>query len=435
MTDNLNNPPREAMSPQVSFFATIRLVQILKEMAEEKGGNDFAWMSLNHLLVLLLIFEWNSPDGVKGQHIADMLNVNKATANRIINALAGTRRTEKTDEQGGKANAGLNLLWLGGPASKDDRRVKRIHLTDAGKALRQRMLEAGTDTDAGTNPLKAAINANKYMAHSDATVHVSGVAAKGQVHEASASINIPVRFRAEVEAIGIAAWAEKKGVTKDYFEESSEAWEVPFRKSVTDYSKLSLSRAMRNALETNTNKISISGMAIECITAEENWRFSYEKVIETKEGRATNSYQRVSLDGYWMLFHFDDLRQIGTDKNLKIRPRFIQKNLGSDEIEQLAIETAYWVVEHNIDASFIFNDVREYVNAWQFNIVTKRALARISGAKSKSLMNRTHHNSNELVWSLEKRVKDFEGAEDIGVLNRFVAASQERSKFLKRTTV
>ena len=147
MTNSENTPPidengkfiTEGWTPKERpRFQFVREIRIIEEM--RKATKDVPWMTLNHLMVLLYIFDMETPEGIEGQTLHKLTGLQKSTINRILHGF-----TDEGKGGSGPKKEGLGFIEM--TNDPNDRRINRIHLTKDGKDLRDRLSKAGTNDD------------------------------------------------------------------------------------------------------------------------------------------------------------------------------------------------------------------------------------------------------------------------------------------------
>lgn len=114
------------------FFETRRMLRILREQA----GNA-SWFTIRHAEVALLIWDMRSDDGLEVQGIPSLLGLDQSTVNRILHTMADKRRNTN------------GLGWIEVRTDEQDRRYRRVFITDLGQWVFRHLLGAGTDKDSG----------------------------------------------------------------------------------------------------------------------------------------------------------------------------------------------------------------------------------------------------------------------------------------------
>jgi DNA-binding MarR family transcriptional regulator len=147
MTNSENTPPidengkfiTEGWTPKERpRFQFVREIRIIEEM--RKATKDVPWMTLNHLMVLLYIFDMETPEGIEGQTLHKLTGLQKSTINRILHGF-----TDEGKGGSGPKKEGLGFIEM--TSDPNDKRINRIHLTKDGKDLRDRLSKAGTNDD------------------------------------------------------------------------------------------------------------------------------------------------------------------------------------------------------------------------------------------------------------------------------------------------
>ena len=102
MTNSENTPPidengkfvTEGWTPEERpRFQFVREIRILEEM--RRFTKDVPWMTLNHLMVLLYIFDMDNQEGIEGQTLHKLTGLQKSTINRILHGFTDEHREQK----------------------------------------------------------------------------------------------------------------------------------------------------------------------------------------------------------------------------------------------------------------------------------------------------------------------------------------------------
>lgn len=156
------------------FTRAIREIEVCNKALE------VSYLSLNHYLVLLQIFDMEHEEGIQIPKLADMCNLKPTTATRIVQSLG-------KDGRGKSGGAGLI-------SSVREGRMLTIHLTDEGKALKNRM--AAAMEGAGTSRLLSLQDAVLFEADERAeskpknvTIIPEPIVAKAQVGEVNVEVH------------------------------------------------------------------------------------------------------------------------------------------------------------------------------------------------------------------------------------------------------
>ncbi len=156
MTNSENTPPidengkfvTEGWTPEERpRFQFVREIRILEEM--RRFTKDVPWMTLNHLMVLLYIFDMDNQEGIEGQTLHKLTGLQKSTINRILHGF--------TDE--GTANK-KGFGWIEMRDDPNDKRINRIFLTANGRKLCAFLNVAGGDDDLNAAGVALAMETN-----------------------------------------------------------------------------------------------------------------------------------------------------------------------------------------------------------------------------------------------------------------------------------
>ena len=192
-----------------AFTQSIREIEVLREAL------DMQFMSLNHYLVLLHIYDMEHPEGIQIPKLADMCNLKTPTATRIVQSLGS---------QGRDGAGGAGLI-----TAEREGRMLTIRLTDKGRAIKQKMHKALEGS--ATNRMLSLQDAALFDADDRAekkprnvTVKPMGIKAKAMVGKLDIEVHSwPSRFHVD-QLIRGRRNAERDG--KSFFEWSAFQFEL-----------------------------------------------------------------------------------------------------------------------------------------------------------------------------------------------------------------
>jgi DNA-binding MarR family transcriptional regulator len=255
------------------FTSPLRMIEMLRADLE-----DVAFLSLNHFAILLIIFEMEDERfGLEAQTIHSLAGVEKSTANRIVHSLS---------DKGRSTRDGLGYVTV--KTDVNDRRIRRVFLTEKGRMLKQKLATAGTELD------NAEVT-KMYQAY-DATRVLSREKADGFV-VSDAKVDGPYKVKMQ-------DGFHRKTARGTTF--------VPYGAKREHTKRFALDRAMKTAADDPRRLVRYRGKNVDVASGEEMRRTA-----------DTDDYELDFVDGYWMLF----------DKRKKFSegPVCIQSNLSSGE--------------------------------------------------------------------------------------------------------
>ena len=143
-----------AKGNRFSFVTTLRMIQEI-----ERAAQGVPWLTLNHMQILLHIFDMETPEGLEAQTLAKITGHNKSTVNRIVHSLG---------DGGGRGTAskkGLGIIEM--VTDPNDRRIRRIKITPYGKRLKSLLLAAGNEQDDEANMMAMEMSGHMYESASN----------------------------------------------------------------------------------------------------------------------------------------------------------------------------------------------------------------------------------------------------------------------------
>lgn len=231
------------------FTSPLRMIEMLRADLE-----DVAFLSLNHFAILLIIFEMEDERfGLEAQTIHSLAGVEKSTANRIVHSLSDKGRSKGT---------GLGYVVV--KIDVNDRRIRRVFLTDKGRTLKQKLATAGTELD------NAEVT-KMYQAY-DATRVLSREKADGFV-VSDTEVDGPYKVKQRSTKSRLRGNTLMTRLSKD-----------------ARTARFALDRSMKAAVDDRRDWVRYGGENVQLSSGEE------------MRAADSNNYELIMVAGYWMLF-------------------------------------------------------------------------------------------------------------------------------------
>ena len=264
------------------FTSPLRMIEMLRADLE-----DVAFLSLNHFAILLIIFEMEDERfGLEAQTIHSLAAVEKSTANRIVHSLSDKGGTISEDATPRSTRNGLGYVTV--KTDVNDRRIRRIFLTEKGRFLKQKLATAGTGLD------NAEVT-RMYQAY-DATRVLSLEKAEGFV-QTDIQPSGPYKVKMQPATLHKHT-ATARGTT------------LMTRISIdARTARFALDRTMKAAVDDPRDLVRYHGANVNLSSGEE------------MRAADPNQYELMMVAGYWMLFDRSETKEGNTS------PVCIQRNL------------------------------------------------------------------------------------------------------------
>lgn len=231
------------------FTSPLRMIEMLRADLE-----DVAFLSLNHFAILLIIFEMEDERfGLEAQTIHSLAGVEKSTANRIVHSLS---------DKGRSTRDGLGYVVV--KTDVNDRRIRRVFLTEKGRMLKQKLATAGTELD-NTEVTRM------YQAY-DATRVLSREKADGFV-VSDTEVDGPYKVKPRRTESLLRGNTLMTRLSKD-----------------ARTARFALDRSMKAALDDRRDWVRYGGENVQLSSGEE------------MRAADSNNYELIMVAGYWMLF-------------------------------------------------------------------------------------------------------------------------------------
>jgi DNA-binding MarR family transcriptional regulator len=303
------------------FTAPLRMIEMLRRGL----GLDVSFLSLNHFAILLIIFEMEDERfGIEAQEIHKLAGVEKSTANRIIHSLSDQ----------GRVRDGLGYIRV--DTDVNDRRIRRIFLTDKGRNLMEEMASAGTALDAEqTTKMQQAFNANRLLSLEKA--------------QEPQKVTQTLRSSANMTAREI----RREGMK----------------------SRMALDRKMRTVERQKGNYINHIGEDALLLDADQ-----IRSELQPG-GMFEEHYELTMMDGYWMVFDSERL------KKGKLHPRAIQRNLRLGMEQQRYTDQLVIKINQGFSFSDTMYEAQQYLNATEYNRIRSRLTKELAQTRDELMKN------------------------------------------------
>lgn len=317
-----------ADSSKFNFTHVLRMIQEIDRAAKAQSNSQVNWLTMNHMQVLLHIFDMETPEGLEAQTLAKITGHNKSTVNRIVHSLA------EGGGRGAGSKDGLNIIEMVTDVS--DRRIRRIHITPFGKRLKKLLLEAGGPDDEEAQLIQMAMQGHMYESTANVdrsnVLHMKAdnvVTAEAKVGEATIKQNHSLK--AEVGTVKVVTNDAEMGPT-----------------TLHPQGMVQLERALRYAAKNDLWHVSYRGVEVPLIDVGKA-----RKLVE--KGKL---YRGNSL-GVWT-YHDNP---VGDD--YAATPAFIQADLTEDELTKYADNMYNKIVHGKGRVDITLDDVGKTLNNHQ----------------------------------------------------------------------
>ena len=360
------------------FTAALRMVEMLRSDL----NNDVSFLSLNHFAILLIVFEMEDERfGIEAQTIHSLAAVEKSTANRIIHSLSDK----------GRVRDGLGYIRV--DTDVNDRRIRRIFLTEKGRFLKQQMASAGTAIDnAEVTKLHEAFNATRLTSQENA--YQPTVDAR----QAQARAAKERRARMEPNSIKTEEPQVDRATIRELRREAH-------RDAIQ--SRQTLDRAMKAAMLKKSHKVRFQGIDVPTVSA--------DRIREIEKSRG-DEVTLVNFDGYWMIMN--------KERYAKgyMRPECIQSNLKRDTDLLNYMNQLFVRLDDGETFSHLMSEAKQYLNQTEYN--------RLRGRMNRDLVDTRDTLMRDTVKKLaeiEKLENVAGGLQSAAVRNRQQAGQQFQS--------
>jgi DNA-binding MarR family transcriptional regulator len=360
------------------FTAALRMVEMLRSDL----NNDVSFLSLNHFAILLIVFEMEDERfGIEAQTIHSLAAVEKSTANRIIHSLSDK----------GRVRDGLGYLRV--DTDVNDRRIRRIFLTEKGRFLKQQMASAGTAIDnVEVTKLHEAFNATRLTSLENANQP------KEDARQAQARAQKERHARMEPNSI-------KAGKPQLDRVSIRERRRDAYRDAIQ--SRQALDRAMKAAMLKKSHKVRFQGDDVPIVSA--------DRIREIEASRG-DEVSLVNFDGYWMIMNKERY-----EKGY-MRPECIQSNLKRDTDLLDYMNQLFVRLDDGETFSYLMSEAKKYLNQTEYN--------RLRGRMNRDLVD----TRDTLMRDTAKKLAEIEKLENVAgglhsaaVRNRQQAGQQFQS--------
>lgn len=323
------------------FTAPLRMIEMLRRGL----GQEVSFLSLNHFAILLIIFEMEDERfGIEAQEIHKLAGVEKSTANRIVHSLSDQ----------GRVRDGLGYIRV--DTDVNDRRIRRIFLTDKGRNLMEEMASAGTALDAEqTTKMQQAFNANRLLS----------------LEKAQEPQKVTQTLRSSAKPM-TAREIRREGMK----------------------SRKALDRKMQTVERQNGNYINHTGEDALLLDADQI------RGELQPGGMFEEHYELTMMDGYWMIFDRE------RHKRGNLHPRAIQRNLANGG--ELAGYMNELIFKMNQGSSFsdTMYEASQRLNLTEYNRIRSRLTKELAQTRDdimKNLDEFVQEEREKSDWSVRNR--------------------------------
>jgi DNA-binding MarR family transcriptional regulator len=322
-----------AKGNRFSFVTTLRMIQEI-----ERAAQGVPWLTLNHMQILLHIFDMETPEGLEAQTLAKITGHNKSTVNRIVHSLG---------EGGGRGTAskkGLGIIEM--ITDPNDRRIRRIKITPYGKRLKSLLLAAGNEQDEEANMMAMEMSGHMYESASNVNYAMTAK---------------PITFGVDGSDVDMSVSA--KGEVGNVTVETTDGPETLYPQGMA-----SLERALRYAAKNDIWHVKYRGQEVPLIGKD-------KAIAEVKAGRL---YRANSL-GVWV-YHADPVAE--DYGNL---PKFIQADLSEGDLEKYIKNVRNKIVHGGERIDVTLDDVAKSLNNHQRKYAVTKIVAEINKGRENAL--------------------------------------------------
>ena len=316
----------------------MRQTEILREFT--KG--DVGWFTINHQHTLYTIFSLENDFGIETQTLPKLVGVEKSTCNRILHSFADKARTR----------SGLGLIEI--RVDENDGRIRRVFLTEKGRALKTLMANAGTYSD-NQYDLRNMLNA-----HAGTRMQSMQKAVADHVHLGAEDIttDAPEVQNATVNVEGVASLGFVGKAKATAIKMSVDGGDYTLEGSQVRLKNIkALDRAMKDA-EASWPEANGFVMPTTVRYKGNNIRVDSPENLRKVDG---SKYEIIQTDGYWMIW---DLQ-----RGLSKPPVAIQRNLQPKELAAYMNDLVLQINAGARQFSEIMNQAGRWLNKTQYNYV------------------------------------------------------------------
>ena len=333
-----------------AFTAELRLIQEV-----QRAAKDVPWLTINHLQILLTIFDMETPQGLETQSLADVTDHHKSTVNRIIHSLGDARG------RGSDKKDGLGLIRV--ETDVNDKRIRRIFLTAYGKRLKNLLLNvAGPDDH----------EAGALAAHQRAIMFGSDQRAEPQHHVLEAEV---------IKAGNVEIQPASLKVVRKHVGKLIE-------KQLGPQSASQLERSLRRYSNTMAETIKYRGAEVPLITHQEA-----RELVKKGELFRGNSL------GVWMYYDQEDFEE------KQVLPKYIQEDWQAADARTYAFKLAKDATAGNVSVEGLLGEIPQVFNAHQSKSVIDLVIKRLGRARLRAM--------EDAVKSMEQANTELDKADDL----------------------
>lgn len=333
-----------------AFTAELRLIQEV-----QRAAKDVPWLTINHLQILLTIFDMETPQGLETQSLADVTDHHKSTVNRIIHSLGDARG------RGSDKKDGLGLIRV--ETDVNDKRIRRIFLTAYGKRLKNLLLNvAGPDDH----------EAGALAAHQRAIMFGSDQRAEPQHHVLEAEV---------IKAGNVEIQPANLKVTRKRIGEL-------VGKQLGAQTASQLERSLRRYSNTMAEVIKYRGAEVPLIR--------YQEALELVE---KGKLFRGNSLGVWMYYDQEDFEE------KQVLPKYIQEDWDSGKAKNFAIQLAKETTSGDVSVKKLLERIPHHFNSHQSKSVIDLVIKRLGRSRLKAM--------EDAVKNMEQANVEIDKADDL----------------------
>jgi DNA-binding MarR family transcriptional regulator len=337
-----------------SFVKTLRMIQEI-----ERAAKGVPWLTLNHMQILLHIFDMETPEGLEAQTLAKVTGHNKSTVNRIVHSLGDG------GGRGAASKGGLKIIQM--VTDPNDRRIRRIKLTPRGESLKKLLLAAGGETDEQANMMAMDMAA--------------------QIYESASNVNYamtPQSITFGVDGAEVDMSVSAKGEVGNVTVETTGGFNSSQAESYEPQSMASLERALKYAAKNDIWHVKYRGQEVPLIGRE-------KANAEVQAGRL---YKTNSL-GIWV---YHDSPVAGDYGSI---PKFIQADDNEDSINKYIKNIRNKIVHGGERIDVTLDEVAKTLNNHQRKQAVTKIVDNINEQRKSALKNAEHNLTKSETMSQE----------------------------------
>ena len=332
------------------FTKELRMIQEVQRVA-----GDVNYLTINHLQLLLTIYDMETAEGLLATQLADVTGHHKSTVNRIVHSL-GAKRGRGKDKA-----AGLNLIEV--RIDPEDERIRRIFVTPYGRRLKKLLLDVGGKDDEEAKAMADHMSAVAFQ--SKPSVH--HVMKIEDVVTAAPEVGSPTmivmkaetgEFNVTGQDAAINVERASEGIAGLLSEEAKQELTLRSDPVLSGKQQSSLERQLKNAAAKGLKAIKYRGVEVPLIDIG-----LAQKMV--KDGKLWKD----TLFGAWAYYE----NPVGSD--YAALPDFIQEDLSQWEMEKFADNLLQIMTRDDVDVVTSLDGVGATLNdhqrVWVVNYIVR----------------------------------------------------------------